>query len=359
MELFVYAKMFQAFAHRLAGQRRLVGGDQMIANRMSCRALIGGLTLLALNILGARDDATAQSFPSNAIRIVVPAGAGSPPDILSRIIATELSEAEGWRVVVDNRPGALQTIGIADVMKQPADGYSILAMGMPVMAAPALLPNLGLKPDSDFAPIIKISTSYNVLVVTPSLPVKSISELVAAIKREPSKYNFASGGFGTPAHLIGEMFKLQTGVRATHVPYQQGQQRIVDLLNGTTQFDFRDTLAVVDLIATGKLRAIAVTAPKRVAALKDVPTVVEQGFPDLVVEDWAGFAARVGTSNDIVTRLNEAVNKALNSSKVREGFANVGAAPAGGSPAELGNLIKSQLSYWDNVVKKSGIKMSQ
>jgi tripartite-type tricarboxylate transporter receptor subunit TctC len=331
----------------------------MIANRMSCCALIGGLTLLALNALGARDGAAAQSFPSNAIRIVVPAGPGSPPDILSRIIATELSEAEGWRVVVDNRPGALQTIGIADVMKQPADGYSILVIGMPVMAAPALLPNMGLKPDSDFTPIIKISTSYNVLVVTPSLPVKSVSELVAAIAREPSKYNFASGGFGTPAHLIGEMFKLQTGVRATHVPYQQGQQRVVDLLNGTTQFDFRDTLAVVDLIATGKLCAIAVTAPKRVAALKDVSTVVEQGFPGLVVEDWAGFVARVGTSNDIVTRLNVAINKALNSSKVREGFANVGAAPAGGSSTELGNLIKSQLAYWDNVVKKSGIKMSQ
>jgi tripartite-type tricarboxylate transporter receptor subunit TctC len=301
--------------------------SQMIAARMSGRFLLGGLTLLALSIIGARVDTGAQSFPSNAIRIVVPAGAGSTPDVLSRIIATELSEAEGWRVVVDNRPGALQTIGIADVMKQPAD--SILAMGMPMMAAPALLPNMGLKPDSDLTPIIKISTSYNVLVVNPSLPVKSVSELVAAITREPSKYNFASGGFGTPAHLIGEMFKLQTGVRATHVPHPQGgQQRIVDLLNGTTQFDFRDTLAVVDLIATGKLRAIAVTAPKRVAALKDVPTVVEQGFPDLVVEDWAGFAARVGTSNDIVRRLNVAINKALNSSKVREGFANVGAAPS-------------------------------
>jgi tripartite-type tricarboxylate transporter receptor subunit TctC len=332
----------------------------MITHRMSRRALIGGLTLLAVNVLGTRDNAAAQSFPANAIRIVVPAGAGSPPDILSRIIATELSEAEGWRVVVDNRPGALQTIGITDVMKQPADGYSILAMGMPMMAAPALLPDMGLKPDSDFTPIIKISTSYNVLVVTPSLPVKSVSELVAAITREPNKYNFASGGFGTPAHLIGEMFKLQTGVGATHVPYPQGgQQRIVDLLNGTTQFDFRDTLAVVDLIATGKLRAIAVTSPKRVAALKDVPTVVEQGFPNLVVEDWAGFAARVGTSIDIVTHLNLAVNKALNSSKVQEGFANVGAAPAGGSSTELGNLIKSQLAYWNNVVKKSGIKMSQ
>jgi tripartite-type tricarboxylate transporter receptor subunit TctC len=332
---------------------------QMNGAAMSRHILLGGLTFLALNVIGTHVDARAQSFPSNAIRIVVPAAAGTPPDIISRIIATELAEAEGWRVVVDNRPGALQTIGVADVLKQHADGYSILAMATPVMAAPALLPNLGLRPDSDFTPIIKISKSYNVLVVTPSLPIKSVSELVAALKNEPGKFNFASGGFGTPAHLIGEMFKLQTGVRATHVPYQQGQQRIVDLLSGTTQFDFRDTLSVVDLVATGKLRAIAVTAPKRVAALKDVPTVVEQGFPELVVEDWVGFAAKVGTPSEIVVRLNAAINKALTSPKVREGFANVGATPAGGSPAELGNLIKAQLAHWDNVVKKSGIKMSQ
>jgi tripartite-type tricarboxylate transporter receptor subunit TctC len=332
---------------------------QMNGVGMSRHILLGGLTLLALNVIGAHVDARAQSFPSNAIRIVVPATAGTPPDIISRIIATELAEAEGWRVVVDNRPGALQTIGVADVLKQHADGYSILAMATPVMAAPALLPNLGLRPDSDFTPIIKISKSYNVLVVTPSLPIKSISELVAALKNEPDKFNFGSGGFGTPAHLIGEMFKLQTGVRATHVPYQQGQQRIVDLLSGTTQFDFRDTLSVVDLVATGKLRAIAVTAPKRVAALKDVPTVVEQGFPDLVVEDWVGFAAKVGTPSEIVVRLNAAINKVLASPKVREGFANVGATPAGGSPAELGNLITAQLAHWDNVVKKSGIKMPQ
>lgn len=343
--------------HRAKGALAFL--PQMMANRMSRHILLGGLSLLALNALAARIVAEAQSFPSSSIRIVVPAGAGTPPDIISRIIATEVNEAEGWRMVVDNRPGALQTIGMADVLKQPADGYSMLAMGIPVVAAPALLPNMGLRPDSDFMPVVKISTSYNVLVVTPSLPVKSLTELVAAIKSEPGKYNFASGGFGTPAHLIGEMFKLQTGVSAAHVPYQQGQQRIVDLIGGTIQFDFRDTLGVVDLIAAGKLRAIAVTAPKRVAALKDVPTVIEQGFPDLVVEEWVGLAVKTGTPDQIVTRLNNAVNKALTSPKVRDGFANVGATPTGGSSAELGNLIKAQLAHWDSVVKKSGIKISQ
>src|SRR5262249_8462663 len=141
----------------------------------------------------------------------------------------------------------------------------------------------------DFAPVIKISTSYNVLVVHPSLPAHSVSELVELLKRKPDKLTFSSGGFGTPAHLIGEMFKLRTGVRATHVPYQQFPQAIGDLISGTNQYMFVTSLPVIDLIKTGKLRALAVTGPKRLAVLPAVPTIVEQGFPDLVVEDWVGF----------------------------------------------------------------------
>src|SRR5262249_35762217 len=167
-----------------------------------------------------------QTFPSNVIRIVVPAAPGTPPDIISRVIAAEVSAAEGWRISVENKPGALQTLGMAEVLKQPADGHSIYPMSVPTMAGPALLPQMGLRPDGDFVPIVKVSKSFNVLVVTPSFPAKSISELVAALKREPGKFNFSSGGFGTPGHLIGEMFKLETGVQVTHVPYQQPQQRI-------------------------------------------------------------------------------------------------------------------------------------
>src|SRR6266852_4389709 len=331
----------------------------MITNAITRRFSRRDFLLMTLIGLGVTGPAVAQTFPSNVIRIVVPPGPGSPPDIISRVLASELSEREGWRVVVENRPGAMQTIAMADVLKQPTDGYSLLAMSVPVTAAPALLPKMGLRPEVDFAPIIKLSTSYNVLVVTPSLPVKSVSELVGVLKNEPDGLNFSSGGFGTPAHLIGEMFKLQTGVRAIHVPSQQLQQRMVDLLNGVTQFDFITTVAVVDLIATGKLRALAVTAPKRVAALTDVPTVVEQGFPDLVVEDWVGFAVKSGTPNNIVARLNEAMNRALAKQKVRDAFANLGAEPAGGTSAEFGLFIKSQVAHWGKVVRDSGIKISQ
>jgi tripartite-type tricarboxylate transporter receptor subunit TctC len=303
--------------------------------------------------------AFADPYPSKVIRIVVPTTPGTPPDIISRIIANELSESDGWKVIVENRGGALQTIATADVLKQAPDGYSVLAMSVPMMAAPALLPHLGLRPETDFAPVIKLSASYNVLVVTPSLPAKSVSELVDLLKSQPDKYNFSSAGFGTPAHLIGELFKLKTGARATHVPYQQGQQRLTDLMNGTIQFDFIATVSAVDFVATGKLRALAVTAPKRVAALADVPTVLEQGFPDLIVEDWVGFVVRAGTSSEIIARLNESIGRALAKPKVRETFAKLGAEIQGGSPADFGKFIADQSALWTNVVKVSGIKLPQ
>ena len=312
------------------------------------------LVLGTLGVLTAAFDADAQVFPSNPIRIVVPTAPSTPPDIISRVIATELSNSEGWKVIVENRPGAVMTIAGSDVLKQPADGTSIYAMSVPVTAAPAFLSNMPFQLDKDFIPVIKIATSYNVLVVNPAVPARSVSELVSLIKAQPDKLTFSSGGFGTPAHLIGEMFKLQTGVRATHVPYQQFPQAIGDLINGTNQYMFITSLPVVELIESGKLRALAVTGPKRIPVLKDVPTIVEQGFPDLVVEDWVGFAVKSGTSSDIVSRLNTAINKALATPRVREAFAKLGAEPAGGTPAVYGELLNSQLTHWAKVVEARG-----
>jgi tripartite-type tricarboxylate transporter receptor subunit TctC len=318
----------------------------------NCLMLLAALAVWA-------SPAAAQTYPSGMIRMVVPSPAGTPPDIMGRIIANELSESEGWRVIVENKVGAIQTIGLADVLKQPADGYTLASIALPASAAPALMPNLNFRLDADFAPVIKLASAYHILVVTPSLPVKSLTEFVALLKREPDKMTFSSGGFGTPAHLAGEMFKLQTGVRATHVPYQGLSKAIADLMNGTNQYQFITPLPVMELIAAGKLRALAVTGPTRFAALPDVPTVREAGFPDLIIQDWFGILVKTGTPNAIVVRLNETMNKALAKPRVRDAIEKMAAEPAGGTPSEFGTFLSSQLAHWSKVVKDSGIKMLQ
>jgi tripartite-type tricarboxylate transporter receptor subunit TctC len=299
----------------------------------------------------------AQPYPSNLIRIIVPASAGTPPDIISRMIADELGANEGWRLVVENRPGALQTIAMNDVSGRPADGYSLLTMSLPITVTPSLLPKAEVRPDVDFDPVIKISKSYTVLVTTPSLPANSLPELVELLKSKPGKFNFSSAGFGTPSHLIGEMFALQAGVRATHVPYQQFSQAIADLISGNVQYMFVTTLPVIDLIATGKLRALAVTAPTRIPALKDVPSVVEAGFPDLVVADWIGFAGKRGTPAEVTSQLNKAINKVLAEPKTRTLLEKMGAVPVGGTAAEFGDGVRTDVAHWAKVIKDADIKL--
>lgn len=324
----------------------------------SMRPLLASAAILITAMTGMAE-AQSQSFPSGIIRLVAPNSPSTPPDIISRIIAKELSQTEGWRVIVENRPGGVSTIAANDVLGQPADGHSLLAMSVPSTAAQTLVPNISYHLDTDFEPVIKASVSYNVLVVNPSVPAHTVAELVALLKSQPDKLTFSSGGFGTPAHLIGEQFKLQTGVRAQHVPYQQFPQAIGDLLNGTNTFMFITMLPVIDLIKTGKLRALAVTAPSRVAALSDIPTVVEAGFPSLIVEDWTGFAVKRGTPKATVARLNAAINKALATPAVRDAFAKLGAEAVGGSSEQYGDLVMQQLAHWNKVVTDANIKASQ
>jgi tripartite-type tricarboxylate transporter receptor subunit TctC len=315
--------------------------------------------LIALGITTADAQPAARPYPSGLIRVVVPSAAGTPPDIVCRIVVNEIAQSEGWRVIVENRPGAIQSIGLTDVLKQPADGYTIACIAMSATAAPALLPNVGFKLDSDFAAVIKLATAHHILVVHPSVPATSLPELVALLKNEPQKFTFSSGGFGTPAHLAGEMFKLEAGVQATHVPYQGLAKAIPDLLNGTNHFQFITPLPVLDLIESGKLRALAVTAAARLPILKDVPTVGEAGFPALIVEDWFGVVVKRGTTNEMISRMNAAMNSALAQPRAREAIARMAAEPAGGTPAQFGALIRDQLAHWSKVVKESGIKVRQ
>ena len=315
--------------------------------------------MLLLALLLSIPHVVAQAFSPSTIRIVVPTTPSTPPDIISRVIAQQLATDKGWNVVVENKPGAVMTIAGSDVLRQPADGKSIYALSLPVSAAPAFVPDMPFNLSRDFAPLIKIAVSYNVLVVNPNLPVHSVSDLVALLKSKPDQLTFSSGGYGTPAHLIGELFEQRTGTHAIHVPYQQFPQAIGDLISGANQFMFVTMLPVIDLVKTGKLRALAVTAPKRVATLPDVPSIVEEGYPDLVVEDWTGFDVKAGTPADAVSDLNAAINVALTKPNVRAALGNLGAVPAGGTPDAFGKFVQSEMSHWAQVVKDSGIKIQQ
>ena len=324
---------------------------------MNRRAFTKGLAATAVGI-SVYDRAFGQAFPSKYIRVVVPTGAGSPPDILARIVGNAITEAEGWTVVVENKPGAAMTLGAAEVLRQPPDGHTLLSVTTPIAAAPALIPNAKLQIETDFDPVIQLGTTYNVLVVNPSTPACTLSEFIAYLKKDPGKYTFSSGGFGTPAHLLGELFKLETGVQTMHVPYKGNAQAIPDIINGTNTYQFITAVSVVDMIDSGSLRALVAMSRKRVPALKDVPTIIEAGYPKLASEDWAGILVKSGTPAPVVARLNAAINKAMQTDKVREAFAKVGTDPGGGTPEAFGMLVRAEVTHWSQVIKDANIKIN-
>ena len=318
-----------------------------------CNALV----LAAIAVAWTAPRADAQTYPSRPIRLIVPASVSTPPDIVSRIVVNAVNESEGWNIVVENKPGGAQLLGTREALKQPADGYTLLTVGFPLTVTQTLVPNGGFDLSTDFAPIAQLVTTGNVLVVNADLPVKTVAELVQYLKDNPDKGTFSSGGVGTPAHIIGELFKLKTGVRTTHVPYTEFPRAIGDLLAGVNTYQFIAVAPVLGFIKTGKLRALAVTPAKRMAQLPDVPTLAEAGFPELTSFDWVGLAAKAGTPPAVIARLNAAVDKALKEPKVIEALEKIGSETAGGTPEQLGALIASQVVLWGKVVKDAGLKL--
>lgn len=300
--------------------------------------------------------AFAQEYPAKPIRLVVPVATGTPIDILSRALAGRLGTELGQPVVVELRPGATGAVGAAEVLRQAADGYTLMVLNMPMSVAQTLYANVPFKLTQDFTPIGQFGAFYTVLVVHPSVKANSPAELAGLLRGSPGKLNFSSGGPGTPAHIAGELFKLRTSTQAVHVPYNQFPQAIADLLGGQNQFMFAATPPMIAHINAGKLRALAVTSPQRIAALKDVPTMAEAGFADFVVRDWLGLVARSGTPDGVVDKVHGALARALQAEDVRSAYAKLGADVVGGTPREFGALIDNETRRWASVALAAGLK---
>ena len=295
-------------------------------------------------------------YPAHPVRFIVPSAAGGGTDIIARAISLKLSESLGAQFVVDNRPGAGQMIGIELAAKSQPDGYTILMAASTLAINPIMYKKVPYDPVRDFAPITQAATLPNVLVVHPSLQVTSLAELIAYAKTHPGQLNFASAGIGTSPQMSVELLKSMAGIDMVHIPYKGTAPGVVDLLAGQVLVMAPNVLTALPHIKSGKLRALAVTSPRRSAALPDVPTVAEAGLPGYDSTQWYGVLAPAGTQRDIVARLHDAIVRALRDAEVGKRLAADGAEPVGNSPEEFAAFIKSESEKWAKVARAAVIK---
>jgi tripartite-type tricarboxylate transporter receptor subunit TctC len=281
---------------------------------------------------------------------------GSGADVLARVVSNKLSESMNQQFIVDNRPGAGTNIGTNAVAKSPADGHTILLMTVANAINPALSSNLAFDIEKDFSPIVLAGFASNVLVINPNLGVKNITEFVELAKSKPGKLTYGSSGSGTSPHLAGELFTSKLGLNLVHVPYKGGPQALTDLLGGQIDALFVITSTVLPHISSGKLKAIAVAGPKRTPLLPDLPTLDETVIPNFDVNTWFGFAVPTGTPNEIIVKLNQEINKALDSNDAQKKLIALGIETAGGTPNQLKVFLKEDLKKWANVAKIANIK---
>ena len=318
------------------------------------RALLGLAALAGLASLSTA--AQAQSYPSRPVKIVVPFAAGGPADNYARFVAQRLGEELKQSFVVDNKPGAGSIIGTDLVAKSPADGYTLLMMSNAHTVNESLIPNKPFALMKDFVGIAPINYSGLLLVVHPSVPAKTVGELVALAKARPGKINYASSGNGTPYHMAGELFKHMAGIDMTHVPYKGSSGARTDIVGGQVEvmFDAETTMAVMS--REGKVRALASTGLTRSANLPDMPTVSESGVPKFEATIWLGLMAPKGTPAEIVNRLNAELRKIVANPEVRATWAKQGAVPMSMSVAEFDQYLQADIAKWANIVKVSGAK---
>ena len=318
------------------------------------RALLGLAALASLASLSTA--AQAQSYPNRPVKIVVPFAAGGPADNYARFVAQRLGEELKQSFVIDNKPGAGSIIGTDLVAKSPADGYTLLMMSNAHTVNESLIPSKPFALMKDFVGIAPINYSGLLLVVHPSVPAKTVGELVALAKARPGKINYASSGNGTPYHMAGELFKHMAGIDMTHVPYKGSSGARTDIVGGQVEvmFDAETTMAVMS--REGKVRALASTGLTRSANLPDMPTVSESGVPKFEATIWLGLMAPKGTPAEIVNRLNAELRKIVGNPEVRATWAKQGAVPMSMSVAEFDQYLQADIAKWANIVKVSGAK---
>jgi tripartite-type tricarboxylate transporter receptor subunit TctC len=314
-------------------------------------AIAAGCGMLAVS------PAPAQTYPSRPIKLIYPFAPGGS-DFVARILADRLSSSLGQPVIVENRPGgAGGTVGTKSVALAEPDGYTLLYCSPgPLVVAPSVYKNLGYDPVGSFAPIATIFSSPHMLVVHPGVPVRSMQELVAYAKANPGKINFASPGYGTLPHLLGEMFRSMSGGDIVHVPYKGAGATVADVLAGQVQIYFEYVTLLLPHIKAGNLRALAVADATRSPQLADVPTTIESGFPRLQSTFWSGVLAPAGTPASIVNRLNAAINEVLKSAEFAATLANLSARPKIGSPQDFAAFMAAETQKWAGVVDAGGIK---
>jgi tripartite-type tricarboxylate transporter receptor subunit TctC len=301
--------------------------------------------------------ACAQEYPSKPVRLVLPYAPGGIIDYVGRTLAQRLSENMGQPVVAENRPGAGGIAGTDFVAKAAADGYTILLMDPAVVINPTLQPSIPYDLFKELKTVSVISSSPEVVVVSPSLPVRTFKELIDYGRANPGKLNFASAGVGTTPHLAGELFKLRAGVDATHIPYKGIGASFTDIMSGKVQFAFSSIAGAQPFTTDNRVRAIATTGPKRTPAYPDLPTVSEAGLPGFEVDLWLGIFAPAATPPNVVARLNAELKKALDNPETKAALAKVGVEPRGTSPEEGLQFIRTEFETWRKVIGDAKIQL--
>ena len=318
-------------------------------------SIISGTLIIASCTLTA-GPALAQAYPSKTIRMIMPFPPGGPTDIVGRLVAAKLSEQIGQSVVADSRPGASGNVGLEIASKSIPDGYTIVLASPVIALSPLLYAKLNYDPQKDLAPISLVGAVRNVLVVHPSVPAKTVRELVAMARKNPGKLNYGSGGVGTTTHLAPELLTSLEKLDIVHVPYKGSGLALIGLASGQVDMEVLAAPAALGQIQAGRVRALAVLSPERLADLPNVLTTREQGFENFEMSVWYGMLAPAGTPREIINRLNAEFTKATTARDMQPRFATAGVEPLTSTPEEFASFIKSEATRFAKVVKDAGIK---